>query len=203
MPRHRQDMNGGLTMISPPYRLGSISGDKEEFTIDVSSLPKGMHRFNCRLSSEDNVWGSIYTTTFYTVSNTVGVSGYEWWIDNGYETKTIGEISEDNLSFPVDLSDLVPGMHRFNCRLNTVDGEYGSIYSKYFYTVSNKSGAKGYEYWFDNRYSSKVTGSISENTLTFPVEITDLVPGMHYFNCRLENGYGEWGSVYRSVFFTT
>ncbi len=184
-------------------QTGSISGDKEEFTIDVSSLPKGMHRFNCRLSSEDNVWGSIYTTTFYTVSNTVGVSGYEWWIDNGYETKTIGEISEDNLSFPVDLSDLVPGMHRFNCRLNTVDGEYGSIYSKYFYTVSNKSGAKGYEYWFDNRYSSKVTGSISENTLTFPVEITDLVPGMHYFNCRLENGYGEWGSVYRSVFFTT
>ena len=115
--------------------------------------------------------GKLYTT-ITALLLAVGVihaappSGYEWWFDNDISSVQTGSISGDKEEFTIDVSSLPKGMHRFNCRLNTVDGEYGSIYSKYFYTVSNKSGAKGYEYWFDNRYSSKVTGTISENTLT-------------------------------------
>ena len=130
-------------------------------------------------------------------------SGYEWWLDNDVSSVTSGVFPGGTLEIQIDTSDLPRGAHYFNCRLNTAEGKWGAVYRRMFYSIGKDDGAIGYEYWFDNEYDAKETGALTDGKKTFAVNISSLTPGVHYFNCRLNSGENEWGSVYRKMVFTT
>ncbi|MDE5876382.1 MAG: chitobiase/beta-hexosaminidase C-terminal domain-containing protein [Muribaculaceae bacterium] len=186
-------------------QTGSVTGEQFDIQIDATSLPKGAHYFNCRLSTEDGKYGSVYRKMFYNIAQNDGDMGcsYEYWFDNDHDTKVRGELIGGTNTFDIDITALPQGTHYFNCRLNRTDGEWGSVYRKMFYNVSNSTGVVSYEYWIDNNYSGKQTGDITEGSRSFDVSLADVTPGAHYFNCRLYNNVNGWGATYRKMVFTT
>lgn len=128
-------------------------------------------------------------------------SGYEWWLDNDVSSVTSGIFPAGKLDIQIDTSDLPRGAHYFNCRLNTAEGQWGAVYRRMFYSIGKDDGAIGYEYWFDNEYDAKETGTLTDGKKTFAVNVSSLTPGVHYFNCRLNASENEWGAVYRKMIY--
>lgn len=61
---------------------------------------------------------------------------------------------------------------------------------------------KGYEWWYDSDYASRVAGNMAEGSDLLDLEIPSLPEGVHFFNCRVGAGEGRWGSVYRKMFLS-
>ncbi len=184
-------------------QTGAISSEQMDLLIDTSELPKGTHYFNYRLNTAEGDYGSIYRKMFFALGQDTGEISYEYWFDNDYGQRLKGDISSGTSSFDVDVSALDQGVHYFNCRLGRNSDELGAVYRKMFFSVSNSAGAVSYEYWLDTDYDHKTTGDLSEGTVNFDVELGNLNPGAHYFNCRLFTNMGGWGAVYRQMVFTT
>ena len=180
---------------------GSVSGEQFDIQIDLSDLPKGTHYFNCRLNTADGEWGSVYRKMFYSVDNTVGAVSYEYWIDDNYSAKVEGNVSQGANVYTVDTAGVGKGLHRFNYRLCTDSGEWGSVYSKYFFYTPTQSPFTTYEYWFDNDYANRKTVDTDTNPVTFDIDLTgfDMNGKGHYFNLRARDKDGNWGSVYRKL----
>ncbi|MBD5358848.1 MAG: hypothetical protein HDR88_17975, partial [Bacteroides sp.] len=180
---------------------GTVSGERFDIPIDLSDLSKGTHYFNCRLHTADGKWGSVYRKMFFTVDNTTGAVAYEYWFDNDYDAKKVGEITTGSMSFEVDASPMIPGTHYFNCRLFTNQGGWGAVYRQMVFTTGTMMDATAYEYWIDDNYDSKVEGTISAGANTYTVNLQGTRKGLHRFNYRIRTGAGTWGSVYSKYFF--
>lgn len=180
---------------------GDIAVGNNAFLLDISNLPAGVHYFNCRFGHSDGEWGSIYRKMILNLDGNVNAVAYEYWIDNNYEGKTEGSISYGENSYVVDIDGIRKGLHRFNYRIQSGSGEWGSIFTKYFYTVSNELGAIEYEYWLDNDFENRVSESIKSHPITFDVDLGsyDKSGGAHFFNYRARDDNGDWGSIYRKL----
>lgn len=126
---------------------------------------------------------------------------YEWWFDNDVSSVNRGEIVDQALNFEVDTSELPGGLHTFNGRLLTEDGEAGSIFHKSFLVPAQYDSQLSYEYWIDDDYAAKVAGEIDTETSSFEISLPPLSPGLHYFNYRLKRGVENWGPIYRASLF--
>ena len=90
--------------------------------IDASTLSVGVHRINYRpCDSETNLFGIVQSATILKVP-TGKATQLEYWIDDDFaHRKTInGKLASDNQDYlfvnDLDLGDVSPGHHRFNCR---------------------------------------------------------------------------------------
>lgn len=60
--------------------------------------------------------------------------------------------------------------------------------------------ATGYQYWFDSDTLSMLAGPVSADKLTLNPDLSDMPHGLHFFNLRLHDADGVWGSLYRKSF---
>lgn len=180
---------------------GAVSGESFDLQIDVSGLPKGIHYFNCRLNTTDSVYGSVYRKMFFMAGNKSGATSYEYWFDNDHAGKIAGNVAGDNISFAVDVTGLVPGLHYFNSRLYSDGWGWGSVYRKMFFIPGADADAVAYEYWLDNDYDKKKEGELVTGANAYSVDLEGMKKGLHRFNYRMRNGAGEWGSVFSRYFF--
>ncbi|MDE6562013.1 MAG: chitobiase/beta-hexosaminidase C-terminal domain-containing protein [Muribaculaceae bacterium] len=180
---------------------GAFSAERLDLQIDTSDLPRGAHYFNCRFHTAEGVWGSVYRRMFYSIGKDDGAIGYEYWFDNEYDAKEKGSLIDGKKTFAVNVSSLTPGVHYFNCRLNSSENKWGTVYRKMVFTTPTGIDASAYEYWIDDKYNSKTEGDIAEGSNMYTVELTGLRRGLHRFNYRIRTGAGTWGSVYSKYFY--
>ncbi len=135
------------------------------------------------------------------VANAAASSNFEYWIDNNYSTKTVGSLSPGANSYDIDLSGFRKGLHRFNYRMQSEDGSWGAVFSKYFYSASNASHFTQYEYWLDKDYENRVSATATSNPVSFDIDLSgfDKSGGAHYFNLRARDDDGDWGAIYRKL----
>ncbi|MCW3108782.1 MAG: hypothetical protein JWQ09_3288 [Segetibacter sp.] len=132
------------------------------------------------------------------------IKSYEYWFDNDYNNKIITNITPAdvyNLNTGISTSGLNAGLHTFNIYFADDSSNYSSIVSSYFYKSS--SDVSGYEYWFDDNYSNKVSQSITpaqKLNLSPSVNVDALSSGYHIFNIRVKNADNSW-SVVKSSYF--
>lgn len=181
---------------------GSFRGNAFTLDYDLSDTSESVHFLNLRLKNADGVWGATYRKMVLTIPNVNGAVKFEYWLDNDYNSKTEGSIAENNASYSIPLEGMKEGLHRFSYRLQQYDGQWGSVFSQMFY-YSSYSRLSNYEYWIDNDYANKVSGSISSEDFAFNVNL-DNIPQReyHFFNLRVRDGNGDWSSVYRKLFFS-
>ena len=131
-----------------------------------------------------------------------GLAGYEFWIDSGYDSRVAGVGNGDALSLDIDISQAFAGIHYLNFRGRNSQQEWGPVY-RYLFFVSPSSafGIARYEYWLDGAYDSKTVALQATDTLSTVVDLGNLTEGIHYYNIRCQNAEGEWGPLYRYVFF--
>lgn len=181
-------------------RSGEVNSGQVTFTYDLSDIPQGLHYFNVRLSDSDGVWGAPYRRMVLTSPLQTEAVAYEYWIDDNYSEKKDGSFSEGTNAYTVSLEGVRKGLHRFNYRLKTYDGSWGSVYSQLFYYTSGNSPFTNYEYWIDNDYANKVIGTTNANSVSFNVDMSGMEKkGVHFFNLRATDDDGDWGSIYRKL----
>lgn len=125
---------------------------------------------------------------------------YEYWLDDGYDSRQSGMFSEGNLNVEAELGDIPLGLHAFNFRAMNADGLWGSPFRRYFYSFGTTSVAK-YEHWIDNDYESRQTGDWSQDSPAFEVDFSNYPMGLHSFNLRVMNDAGQWGAPFRKYVY--
>lgn len=181
---------------------GSLSGKALDLEIDTSDLPEGIHYFNLRLSEGDSIYGSVYRRMFHSLGKDNGAISYEYWFDYDYNSKVVGTIEMGSNHLELDISNLPPGAHYYNIRLGYGDGSRGSVYRKMVLNLAGSVDAVAYEYWIDNNYETKTSGSIAPGANSYEIDLTGVSRGLHRFNYRLMTGEGIWGATFTSYFYS-
>lgn len=142
---------------------------------------------------------------------------YQYWIDDNKDAATTGITTDSGsgggINLELDVSSLSPGVHYYNIR-TAENGEWGTTY-RYIFSVPavadvvDPSYNAKYEYWIDDDYEHRVvevvpstpSSNLSEYTTgVVSIDISDLTPGVHYYNVRVYGSDGKWGTTYRYIF---
>lgn len=178
--------------------------------IDISTLSPGVHYFNCTPITSSGERGSSERYLFYVPlpqdqASVSAIKGYEYWLDDSYEAKTVKESAAEFTALAVSLEGLSSGVHYFNCRAYNERGEYGSPVRKMFYIpqtkVNGNASIASAEYWLDDDYTNKVSVSGSDVQQAFTIDISHLSSGVHYFNYRAADNEGNYGNIIRQMFY--
>ena len=132
---------------------------------------------------------------------------YQYWIDDNKEATVSGTTTDGAaLSLTIDAAGLTTGVHFLNMRAGE-NKKWGTVYRKLFAIPRDaqaaSSGMKGYEYWIDNDYAHRVSATVSNSTelpVALSIDASELSTGIHFFNMRVQDANGLWGSVKRQVF---
>ena len=132
-------------------------------------------------------------------------SRYEYWFDNDHQGRTIVANATPDIVLALDISSLKSGIHYFNVRAQGQSDEWGGL-SRYIFFIRNMadittSSMAGYEYWLDNQYDARTTVSGEASEYVLNLDISNLKPGIHYFNYRVQDKSGQWGGLSRYIFY--
>ena len=130
---------------------------------------------------------------------------YEYWLDNDYDARVISTNVPTDVTLDLDVSSKKPGLHYFSFRAQSSTGQWGGM-SRYLFFIresvyNNAAFMTKYEYWLDNDFEQRtvVNGEVSEVPLS--LDVSNLKPGLHYFNFRAQGRSGQWGGMSRYLFF--
>ena len=187
----------------------SSSGGNISMEVNTAQLSAGVHYFNFRACRSDGVWGNFYRYLYYIPtldSQDAGGVNVEYWLDDDLAGVKTQSAAGGSMSLTLDISSLSPGVHYFNCTPVSVTGERGNTERYIFYIPltfeqNATSPLKGYEYWLDDDYSSKKTGTSNVSNPMLTIDISSLKSGVHYFNFRAYNERGEYGNPVREMFY--
>lgn len=59
----------------------------------------------------------------------------------------------------------------------------------------------GYEYWVDDEYTGRTTATVSDEELNLSVDVSNMTPGIHFYNFRSKNAEGKWSAPNRYIFY--
>ena len=177
--------------------------------VDLTGKLPGVHFFNVRLQDTGTTeWGGLYRYLFFVGGNANAASGtmsqYEYWLDNNYASRTTVAGSTINTPLSINVSSLLPGIHFFNYRAKNDNGELGGLYRYLFFVGGNNNATttmSQYEYWLDNNYANRTTVVGTSIDAPLSVDISSLLPGVHFFNYRTKDNLGQIGGLYRYLFF--
>jgi len=132
-------------------------------------------------------------------------SRYEYWLDNGYQSRTVVANSATDVALNLDISNLKPGLHYFNVRAQGQSNQWGGL-SRYLFFIREEADPTAsfmtkYEYWLDNNYSGRTVVNGAATDVALNLDISNLKPGLHYFNVRAQGKSGQWGGLSRYLFF--
>ena len=132
-----------------------------------------------------------------------GIKRHEYWIDSDYTNHKSETSNNTTVSFTVSTAGLETGIHFLNYRVLNTDDEWGILSRTLFYVPEHAAGdatVESCEYWIDNDYASRKTGE-GENSISAAIDISKLPSGIHFFNYKAVNSFGEAGTLSRSLFY--
>lgn len=92
-------------------RIAAESSDEDQsFMIDISTTVSGFHFLNYRAFTDNGIVGSLSRWLFYIPelrSNSTELIGYEYWIDDDYDSRIVAQSSEEDQTFMLDLNSRV------------------------------------------------------------------------------------------------
>ena len=124
-------------------------------SVDISSLPAGLHWFTMRVQDGLGVWSPALTQAFIIpheidASSATTIQRREVWFDNNYAARQ--EIGNSPVS--IDISSLPAGLHSLTIRVQDDLGLWSSQKTKFFIIphgeVAQNVELVRYCYWFDD-----------------------------------------------------
>lgn len=68
------------------------------------------------------------------------------------------------------------------------------------HTVDAQTGAFVCQYWIDDNIGSAVTSEADNEALNLAINVGDLHEGVHFYNVRIQDANGTWGTIQRMLF---
>ena len=156
-----------------------------DLDIDMTSLSPGLHNISVRaLDDNGNVSPVIVKHFLIPQAGSLkenGLTTYRYWFDRNLENMVEGTIGEGGLiDIDLDVSNLVPGIHRINYQVQDEQGNYSATMVKYFEIlegVDNEGNTivpqiVAYEYWFKDNPRKRVE---VEPTSVLTIDDTELL----------------------------
>ena len=136
------------------------------------------------------------------------ITGYEYWFDDDYSGKITLSITPETVfnCQAIDCSNLNKGLYMLNIRFKDNAGHWSSTISRYFQKVVSQQLSEvlitGYEYWFDDDYTNRITTSITPTTVfnLQSVDCSNLGKGTYLLNIRFKDLAGNWSSTVSRYF---
>ena len=132
-----------------------------------------------------------------------GIKWHQYWIDSDYSGQKTVTSSNTTFTLTVSIADLTPGIHFLNYRALNTDDEWGTLSRTLFYIPAADpvtATIKSCEYWIDEDYANRKNGS-NTTTITATIDVSKLSSGIHFFNYRAVNNFGETGTLSRTLFY--
>ena len=136
-------------------------------------------------------------------------TNYQYWIDDNKDEAVYGIADGEEIVLDIDVGSLSPGVHFYNIRAYDTVGskrKWGTTY-RYLFCIPQDVQASpkdlaSYEYWIDNDYEHRVTTAVSgdKKEALLAIDVSNLSPGVHFYNMRAQDEDGSWGAVLRQVF---
>ena len=196
------------TSISPKEVLNLST------SVSISALNPGLHVINLRARDINGHWSSVITNFFMVpeepTTYSKRINYWEYWFDGNRSslvTKSISARKILDLSSSFSTSDLEPGLHYISFRTRDKDGHWSSVLSKFFMVPEDNPSIVNriveWEYWYNNDYSSVVSGSLSSAVidLSAMINTTALNEGFNQVNLRFKDEQGTYSSVLSRFFF--
>lgn len=150
----------------------------------------------------------VLITTALQAQNKVDY--YEYWFDANYTGKistNITPVQYFQLNTTVPTTGLSEGLHTVHFRFRDQNAKFSSVTSSFFLkqgsTTALSNSMSNFEYWFDNNYGAKVSGSLPNNQYVDYSDLlstTGLSNGLHTFHIRFQDETGKWSSVLSQFF---
>ena len=194
---------------------GRVSKATNETTIpievDIKGLGYGNHIISYRIVNDLGQYSELRRKMFYLglVGETLSLKGYEYWIDEQYDSRVTGTVSGASAEIDIsdiDISSLSEGVHFFYVRTLNDNDQYGKLHRYMFYIpkyVEDEATANmsKVEYWIDNDMANRITVPADAMTTAINFDISDLKYGLHSFSYRAMNTLGEWSTVVNKKFY--
>ncbi len=162
--------------------------------ISTSALNTGLNTFHIRFREVSGTYSSISTAYFVIVPEML-ISGYEYWFDNDYGSKTTVNVANTqmlDLSTVISATSLSLGFHAFHIRFKNTTGTWSSTQSDLFYKhgTGNYNNLTSYEYWFDENAAGMVSVPLVNQPavdLVATIDASALPPGLHQAHLRFKS----------------
>lgn len=180
-------------------RTSTINESNQEFDVDCSSLPTGLHLLHYRAKDSNGRFSQLYEYGFFKSPKEIkadSVLSLQWWIDND----SIAKI-ENSTEFAIDCTALHDGMHLLHCRIKDSADRYSQLYEYGFLKIAENAKAdsiQSLQYWWDDLKDNAVTAPYTSQEFTLS---TNALPyGLHSLRYRVQDNVGRWSEL-RSHYF--
>ena len=145
---------------------------------------------------------SLLTLLCYMTAVAQGptVTKCEYWIDQQFDSRTTVTMTGAEWNSSIDISALRAGLHSIAFRVADNNGLYSSALTKNFLLVqgtgTGDNSLQTYEYWFDQKFDAKKSGTIpTGGVINIDEDISALNYGLHSIAMRVIDKNGVVSSA--------
>ena len=183
----------------------TMTGAEWNSSIDISALRAGLHSIAFRVADNNGLYSSALTKNFLLVQGTGtgdnSLQTYEYWFDQKFDAKKSGAIPTGGvINIDEDISALNHGLHSIAMRVVDKNGVVSSALTKNFLLVqgtgTGDNSLQTYEYWFDQKFDAKKSGTIpTGGVINIDEDISALNYGLHSIAMRVIDKNGVVSSA--------
>ena len=183
----------------------TMTGTEWNSSIDISALRAGLHSIAFRVADNNGLYSSALTKNFLLVQGTGtgdnSLQTYEYWFDQKFDAKKSGAIPTGGvINIDEDISALNHGLHNIAMRVIDKNGVVSSALTKNFLLVqgtgTGDNSLQTYEYWFDQKFDAKKSGTIpTGGVINIDEDISALNYGLHSIAMRVIDKNGVVSSA--------
>jgi hypothetical protein len=183
-------------------------------TLSFPHLDVGFYTLNFRFMDAGGKWSPTHSSSFYKIPDRTlpdnTMTAYEYWLDDNYADRVqvpLASASTVSLSTDIPLNAMDAGIHRFDIRFKDKYGKWSGIDSKYFIKLASspaENSLTAYEYWLNDDYNEKYTGSIANQQTFVLLDSIDAQKANNVTNevhFRFKDEKGQWSATASTPFY--
>jgi len=175
-------------------------------SISPGSVKTGLHTFNVQFKDNKGKWSQPVIQYFMNFPS-VNISGYEYWLDSNYASKTsqrITPLNTETLAANLAIPKLSPGLHEFYMRFIDNQGLWSEVQSQSVMVDNKGNVIVGYRTWLDNKvgftaYHAFPVAALKDSLKSL-LSVVQADSGKHVLRVQFKDKAGEWSSIVSDSF---
>lgn len=163
----------------------TFTGNTAQMEWNVSMLTDGLHTLHVQMMDTAMVWSAPYNLFFIkTDAHPTEEMSYTYWFDRNIEGRQVGTLGNGSLF--IDVETLGDGLHTLHLAMQ---GNSTNLTHNYLFVklpVLQPESQLEYHCWFDQDYSTLVTGPVGDGYCM--IDVSALPIGSHNMILQLADG---------------
>ncbi|MEG2157166.1 MAG: hypothetical protein RRY07_05195 [Bacteroidaceae bacterium] len=156
--------------------------------LNVSGLREGIHTLHFRASDSKGRWSVPILRYFLRCGRSLesnAASGYELWIDNDFEHRTSGTLTDNMATMELNMATRLPGLHNISFRTSDSNGQWSVPRIKHFLVMGKEltdNALTVCRYWTDSDFDHVQEATPNaDGTIDLQLDMSRMGKGLHTF----------------------